>query len=125
MTKESAAIMREIRTRNAEIGHHFFSPGAMRFFQSKIHELYVGPSGKVFYTSEQYETSPRTYRVRYVRKDGSIGTIGPPLFDILDARSCAQYLSGRYSMDMIYLSDSPTAEVMNLGPALLKKELPN
>ena len=122
MNREDARLLREIKLRNAEIGHHFFSPGAMKFFDSKIHGCYQGHLGTVFYTSEQYPGNPRTYCVRYVKKSGAIGTIGPRLQNAYEAKECAQYLSGKYSMTMCFLSNSPVGEVMQIGPALLKQE---
>ena len=59
-------------------GGYFFSEGAMRSFQSRIHDTVYG--GCVFVTSQknrswQYEY-PRLYTVRYMDSAGSTHTIG-------------------------------------------------
>lgn len=65
----------EIRTANRQRGYHFFDPGAMRFFNSRISEEVYG--GKYFITSEQFDDrSPRLYTIRMVNDDASIDTIG-------------------------------------------------
>ncbi len=70
-------------------GSYFFSEGAMRSFQSRIHDAVYG--GCVFVTSEKnrswrYEY-PRLYTVRYMDSKGNTHTIGE--FQGFDTRSKA------------------------------------
>ena len=63
----------QIKQANEAIGHHWFEPGAMRFFRSRIGQTVYG--GRFFVTSEQFDyRSPRLYTVRRANDDGSIGT---------------------------------------------------
>jgi hypothetical protein len=67
----------EIRQANAAAGFHFFSDGAMKFFRSRVDtQVYEGPGGVFFVTSEQLEfrdySAPRMWTVHQVRPDGSI-----------------------------------------------------
>ena len=58
---------------------HWFSSGAMRFFRSRVGEnVYQGPGGIFFVSSEQFDDStPRRYTVRrYDPTADNIGTIG-------------------------------------------------
>lgn len=56
---------------------HFFSAGAMRFFNSRIQTI-PPYKGRVFVTSEVGSHQPnRRYTVRCIRPDGQIDTIGP------------------------------------------------
>lgn len=50
----------------------WFSPGAMRFFNTQVDDrVYEGPGGIYFVTSEEYDThSPRRYTVRIVTLSG-------------------------------------------------------
>lgn len=70
--------MYDVRLKNRQAGYHFFDPGALRFFRSRIgNELY---GGRYFVTSEQFVgsngyTAPRKYTIREVRPDGGIGTV--------------------------------------------------
>lgn len=76
----------EIKKRNAEIGHHFFEPGTMAFFGSRIEDVRQGSKladGRFFVTSEQDKglgvrawDGKRRYTVRMAMPDGSIKTIG-------------------------------------------------
>ena len=64
-----------IKRANDELGHFFFSDGAMRFFNSRIHRnIYAG---RFFITSERYDSkTPRLYTIRRANDDGSIGDVG-------------------------------------------------
>ena len=67
----------EIKAANAAAGLHFFQPGAMRFFRSKVESPVI--EGRVFVTSEQFvdhegNADPRTFTVRRASDDGSIDT---------------------------------------------------
>jgi hypothetical protein len=67
----------EIRQANAAAGFRFFSTGAMKFFRSRVDgQVYEGPGGNFFVTSEQLEfhdySAPRLYTVHQYRPDGSI-----------------------------------------------------
>ena len=63
-------------------GSHFFDPGTMRFFKSRVdYHVYAGPDGWYFVTSEKHVShtsygsinEPRLYTVRRlsIREDGS------------------------------------------------------
>lgn len=64
-TMKRTWTMPEIRRANADAGLYFFSPGAMRFFRSRVHDrVYQGPGGVFFVTSEQGPDDVRRYTVR-------------------------------------------------------------
>ena len=65
----------QIRRANERSGSYFFSPGAMRFFRSRIgRRVFEGPGGVYFVTSEQFvyndprgggsQVHPRKYSVK-------------------------------------------------------------
>ena len=64
----------EIIREHENSGRHFFSPGAMRYFNSRISSY---TRGRLFISSERqdYET-PRLYTVRRLEADGGISTVG-------------------------------------------------
>lgn len=72
----------KVKALNKRKGGYFFSPGAMRGFDSRIEkEVYPAAKRTYFVTSEQFHGSqddgPRLWTVRYIRADnGDIGTIG-------------------------------------------------
>lgn len=69
----------ELKEMSREAGSHFFDRDSMKFFHSRIlPNLYTGPGGVFFVTSEQYnDDSPRGYTVRkYNPAIASIETIG-------------------------------------------------
>lgn len=67
--------MEDVRQANAAIGHHWFSPDTVRFFNSRIGRSLYG--GRYFVTSERYEwDAPRLYTVRRANADGTIDTVG-------------------------------------------------
>jgi hypothetical protein len=60
-----------------DCGNHFFTPGAMRFFNSRVSNNVWG--GRYFITSERYSDEPRRYTVReFVYSEGrlTIDTVG-------------------------------------------------
>lgn len=62
----------EIRQANQAAGGHWFSPGTLRWFNSRIHaDVYAG---RYFVTSEQNPEGERRYTVREVSEDGDIKT---------------------------------------------------
>jgi len=63
-----------IKAANSAAGQHFFDPGAMRFFKSKVDTFIFGE--RFFVTSEQGPNDVRRYSVREAKFDGSIDTIG-------------------------------------------------
>jgi hypothetical protein len=66
----------EIITHSKNIGHHFFSKDAMKFFGSKVYEdLHLG---KYFITSEKDNYRPDHKREYTIRKcvDGDVSTVG-------------------------------------------------
>lgn len=65
----------EIKRRNAEAGHHFFSEDTMRFFASRVSRTTYGD---YFVTSERdtYTDSPRRYTVRWSNpENGHVETV--------------------------------------------------
>lgn len=64
----------DVERLNSGTGHHFFSPGAMRFFKSRIdgNLLY----GRYFVTTEKRESEARRATLRIAMDDGSIETAG-------------------------------------------------
>jgi hypothetical protein len=94
---------------NEDAGHYFFSEDTMRFFRSRVlDEVYEGPGGVFFVTSEQFEDSaghlwPRKYKVRQFNpENGHVWSV-PTLceMDELDAvelaRKCAEIEDGNGS----------------------------
>jgi len=70
----------DIKRGNARAGLHFFEPGTMRFFNSRIgRTAYNGPGGVYFVTSEAIEPgAPRRYKVRrFDPKTKGIHTMEP------------------------------------------------
>ena len=69
------AGMAAIRAANAEIGHHFFDAGTMRFFNSHI---VAGPfGGRYFVTSERCgDSDPRRFTIRMALDSGEVDTVG-------------------------------------------------
>jgi hypothetical protein len=68
--------MSDVRAANRAGGQHFFSAGAMRFFNSKVESALY--SGRYFITSERFRfDDPKAYTVREVMEKGaSIETVG-------------------------------------------------
>lgn len=72
-----------IKRRNADAGLHFFSPGAMRFFASRVcsQTFDLVDGGALFVTSEQFRSSSgngrRGYTVRrFLPLTAGIDTVG-------------------------------------------------
>ena len=68
-----------IKATNARNGYYFFSKGAMRSFNTRVHDVVYGNC--VFVTSERNDIpycapQPRVYTVRIAMEDGSIETYG-------------------------------------------------
>jgi hypothetical protein len=74
--------MAMIRAKNKEVGHNWFSRGAMEFFNSRIERgVYQGSGGIYFVSSEQFlpydsEPKPRKYSVRqFDPETGHVNTV--------------------------------------------------
>lgn len=66
----------DVKARQRERGMHWFEPGAIRFFRTKIHTSEL-IHGRYFVTSEQFDdASPRLYSVRMVKPNFGINTVG-------------------------------------------------
>ena len=68
-----------IKATNARNGYYFFSKGAMKSFNTRVHDVVYGNC--VFVTSERNDIpycapQPRVYTVRIAMADGSIETYG-------------------------------------------------
>ena len=65
--------MIDIRRAAENHGSHWFSPDALRFFNSRIsNKVYNGSNGVFFVSSEKYAGEPRRYTVREFCKDLSV-----------------------------------------------------
>lgn len=63
--------MAEVRRKNAAIGHHWFEPGTLRFFDATIGRTLYG--GRMFGHSVRFrDDGPRLYRVAVARDGGEI-----------------------------------------------------
>ena len=67
--------MKQLMQLNSSNDRHFFSEGAMNFFNSQVQQL-PPYSGCVFVTSEQFDyKTPRFFTVRIMHSDGSVETM--------------------------------------------------
>jgi hypothetical protein len=72
-----------IKHANKTAGKHYFEPGTMQFFDSRVLSyVYQGPGGVYFVTSEQFHGStgskPRAFTVRRFNPEtAAIDTFGP------------------------------------------------
>lgn len=68
----------DIKKRNKARGDHWFSPGNMRFFSSRVQSsIYVAKDGRAYFvSSERSPNDRRAYSVRVAELDGSINTVG-------------------------------------------------
>lgn len=69
----------DIELSNRQHGQHFFDADSKRFFRSRIgQDVYEGPGGIFFTTSEQFDhKSPRLYTVRQFNPEtGACKTVG-------------------------------------------------
>lgn len=71
--------MQQIKEANRALGHHWFDPGAMRFFGTRLCPATVKglpDGGALFVSSEQPPHGPRGYGVRRVHPNGAVETLG-------------------------------------------------
>lgn len=67
--------MQDIKQANRDAGFHFFDRDTMRFFDSRIlSQVYSGPGGVFFVTSERGPAGPRGYTVRQRLENGDVTT---------------------------------------------------
>lgn len=81
--------MRDVKATNKANGNHFFDPGTMDYWHSKIETGVIG--GRYFITSENqfHDDQPREFRVRRVIDGGKcIETVSGP-HDSLDEAKAA------------------------------------
>lgn len=71
-----AETIGDVERLNSGKGQHFFDADTLRFFASKIHEPLI--KNRFFITSEKmgFEDTRRESRIRMVRNDGTIETVG-------------------------------------------------
>tara|TARA_Y100000289_G_scaffold41425_1_gene41053 strand:- start:615 stop:1058 length:444 start_codon:yes stop_codon:yes gene_type:complete len=117
----------QIQRANENGGRHFFSKGAMRGFNSRVHDVVY--SGCVFVTSERNNMpysapQPRVYTVRVAMADGSIQTYGSvgDYATRYDAHSTAQWLGNKLKNgSMVYCSQTydfvESQEMLDLVPS--------
>jgi hypothetical protein len=103
-TEIRTVSMDEIKRRyQSGVGRHWFDPGTMRFFGTRLPQYgYEGSGGVFFVTSERFVarlgSKLRKYSVRKLRGDGDIETIGE--FNTLSkyrANTIAKKLAGSRS----------------------------
>ena len=82
----------EIKQANEDAGRFWFSPGALRFFNSHIHSPVFG--GRYFVSSERFdETYPKLFTVHRINDEGHIETIGEfQQYETLDDAQAAAIL---------------------------------
>jgi hypothetical protein len=129
MSKQLANLNQifQIKRANENSGRQFFSKGAMRWFNTRVHDAVYG--GCVFVTSERNDMpysapQPRVYTVRVAMADGSIQTYGS-LGDYAtraDAHSDARWLGTQLKNgSMVYCSQTygfvESQEMLNLLPS--------
>jgi hypothetical protein len=73
MTWKNIAAIREAHENRAH-GNHWFEPGAMRFFGTRIESGVI--DGRYFVTSEQPPHGPRRFSIRCANDDATIDTVG-------------------------------------------------
>lgn len=68
--------MSDVKAKNKEIGHFFFDPDTMKFWDSKVESTLY--KGTYFITSEKHATEgkPRQFSIRQVLRTGEIITVG-------------------------------------------------
>jgi hypothetical protein len=74
---------------------YFFTPGAMRYFNSRISETIYG--GRYFVTSERPPSGPRRYTVRRINDDRSIEDVSG--FQAYASLSGASAAAERYARE--------------------------
>lgn len=66
----------DVKAANARAGFHFFSPGTLRFFSSRISSTVYGHGVIVTSERNEYDDQPRRYSVRLALPTGEIETLG-------------------------------------------------
>jgi hypothetical protein len=86
----------EIRRANKDLGHHWFDPGAIRFFDATIGRAVY--AGRMFGHSIRFsDETPRQYRVAVARDSGAIEQID---HDWADASSRDAFLRQRHTVEV-------------------------
>jgi hypothetical protein len=72
------ASIETIKRRNANAGHHWFSPDTLRFFSSRVlADTFEHVDGRTFFvSSERRPGDRRRYTVRVAMPDGPVHTVG-------------------------------------------------
>ncbi len=93
----------DIKSANRVRGLHFFDPSTLRFFRSRVHpQVYQGPGGVYFVTSEQFVSSKgwadkREFTIRQFHPEtGRCDTFGG--FQAFASRSGAHAAAERASI---------------------------
>lgn len=78
MTDTKLWTINEIKDHMRAAGSHWFDPDTMRFFKGRVlDEVYQGPGGIYFVSSERHNDDPRKYTVReFVADTSDIKTAG-------------------------------------------------
>ena len=95
----------DLKEKNKELGHHFFSPETMRFFGSKIESGILG--GNYFITSEKnFDDTKREFRVRSFAPTGKIGN---PLGKTFDTKEQAKDAIKEHTKKLLHGGKSSSA----------------
>jgi hypothetical protein len=89
----------DIKSANYNAGQHYFSRDTMRFFRSRVlDEIFNGPGGIYFVTSEKGPHSSRAYTVRKFNPEtADICTAGE--FNKIKSRETALRYARKYSLE--------------------------
>lgn len=69
--------VKEVRIANNSIGHHWFTPASMRFFNSQVTGSDKLINKRFFISSEQFDfNSDRMFTIRLVKPNGEVETYG-------------------------------------------------
>ena len=76
---EEFTTIEQIKRASYNVGSHWFEPSSMRFFRSRIlSEVFHGPGGVYFVSSEKGPNGIRAYTIRkFNPKDADISAFGP------------------------------------------------
>lgn len=86
----------EIRRANKDLGHHWFDPGALRFFDATVGRTVY--AGRMFGHSIRFsDETPRQYRVAVARDSGAIEQVD---HDWSDASSRDAFLRQRHTVEI-------------------------
>lgn len=96
----------DLKEKNKELGHHFFSPETMRFFGSKIESGILG--GNYFITSEKnFDDTKREFKVRSFAQNGKVN--GNPLGKTFETKEQAKDAIKEHTKKLLHGGKSSSA----------------